>query len=145
MITDAQLRLSDAQDLAGAAATTKSTNSVDLLAANRNLGRGQQMRGVVTVDETFAGGTSVNVQYIQSANSDLSSPDVLAESGVIAEANIPAATDKEPLWDFPLPDNTKRYVGFQYVTVGVHTAGMVSSHLVSDTDYNPYLPANTGL
>lgn len=141
MITDAQLRFSLAQSLAGAAATTVSTNSEDLLAANRNLGRGQPMRGIVTVDTAFTGGTSVQVQYIQSANSNLSSPDVLASGPVVTDAN---ATIGAKLFDQQLPDNTKRYVGFQYVTVGTHTTGALSAHIVSDTDFNPYLPAVTG-
>ena len=141
MYTDAQLRPSDAQDLAGGAATTVSTNSIDLLSANRNLGRGQQMRAIVTPDEAFAGGTSLEVQLVQSDNADLSSPDVIASSGTIAEADIPSAA---PIFDVAMPDNTKRYIGFRYVTVGTHTAGTVSAHIVSDTDYQPYLPANTG-
>lgn len=143
MYTDAQLRPSENQDLAGAAATTVSTNSVDLLADNRNLGRGQPMRARVDVTEAFAGGTSLEVQYVESDNSDLSSATVLATTGTIALANIPGVGDG-PVMDIPLPDNTKRYVGFRYVTVGTMTAGMVSSHILSDTDYQPYLPANTG-
>lgn len=141
MYTDAQLRFSNAQDLSGAAATTVSTNSEDLLSANRNLGRGQPMRGVVTIDTAFAGGTSMQPQYIQSANADLSSPDVLATGPTVVTANLTAGAK---VWDFTLPDNTKRYVGFRYVTVGTHTAGKVTAHIVSDTDYNPYLPSVTG-
>lgn len=145
MYTDAQLRLSNEQDLfTPAAGTILSTNNIDLLAAVNNLGIGYPVRGIVNVEETFAGGTSINVQYIQSANANMSSPDVLAQSGVILLAAIPAAGGA-PLWDFPVPPNTKRYVGIQYVTVGDFTTGKVSAHLVEATDRNPYLPANTGL
>lgn len=143
MITDAQLRFSNAQDLATpAAGTIKSTNVVDLLAANRNVGRGQPMRLIVTVDETFVGGTSINVQMTDDDNSAMASAAVLAQTGPIALANIPAAGGV--LMDIPLPDNDQQYLGVQYVTVGDFTAGKVSAHIVSDTDYQPYLPANTG-
>lgn len=141
MITDAQLRLSGAQSMNGTG-TVVSTNTVDLLSANRNIGRGQPARGVVTVDATMAGGTSIQPQFIQSANADLSSPDVLASGPVVALAGLVAGAK---IWDHPLPDNTKRYVGYQYVRVGTFSgAGTLSAHIVSDTDFNNYVPSNTG-
>lgn len=144
MITDAQLRLSNRQDLATpAAGTIKSTNVVDLLAAKRNIGRGQPLRFVVTVDEAFASGTSINTQYVQDDNETLTTPTVLAQTGVVALANIPGKGNV--LMDIPLPDNTERYIGAQYVTVGDFTTGKVSAHIVAESDYQPYLPANTGL
>lgn len=144
MITDAQLRLSNQQDLATpAAGTIKSTNVVDLLAAKRNIGRGQPLRFVVTVDEAFASGASINTQYVQDDNETLTTPTVLAQTGVVALANIPGKG--KVLMDIPLPDNTERYIGAQYVTVGDFTTGKVSAHIVAESDYQPYLPANTGL
>lgn len=139
MITDAQLRLSSAQALT--TGTQVSTNSIDLLTANRNLGRGDAMRLSLTVDVTFASGTSVQPQIIESANSDLSSPTVLLSGPVVAEASLVAGTE---IWDVALPDNAKRYIGVQYVNVGTHTAGKVSAHVVADTDFANTLPANTG-
>jgi hypothetical protein len=145
MITDAQLRPSNAQDLATpAAGTITSTNVIDTLDENNNLGRGSPLRGVVTLDTAMAGGTSLNVLYVQSANPDLSSSDTLAQSGVIVTASLPDVGEA-PVWDFAIPDNTKRYVGFKYVTVGDYTTGAISAHLVETAGYQPYLPANTGL
>lgn len=141
MITDAQLRSSQAQSLAGAAATTVSTNAIDLLSAKRNIGRGQQMRLVAIATTAFTGGTSVQVQYIESASAALTSPTVLASGAVIADA---AAIAGAVLFDQPPPDNKLQYVGFQYVTVGIHTTGAVSSFIVSDDDFNNYVPAVTG-
>lgn len=138
MIVDAQLRPSNAQAVAGTG-TLVSTNSIDLLSANRNLGRGQPMRLVVTVDTTFTGGTTFTPQMISSPNADLSSPTVLSAGPAAVN---PAAGTK--LWDASLPDNVGRYLGFQYVRTGTYTAGNVSAHLVSDTDYTPYLPSVTG-
>ena len=142
MIIDAQLRLSDAQSLAGAAATTVSTNNIDLLSANRNVGRGYPKRIQVLVGTAFTGGTSVQVQVIQSANSNMSSPDVLATGTAVADASATAGAE---LFDMPIPDVTKRYLAVQYVTVGTHTTGTVSAHIVETTAENRYLPAVTGL
>lgn len=143
--TDAQLRFSNEQDLATpAAGTITGTNVLDLLAAVNNLAMVDRLELVVTVDATFAGGTSINVLFVQSDNADLSSSDTLAQSGVIATAAIPAVGG-EPLWQTPLPNNTKRYVGVKYVTVGDFTTGLISAHLVEAFGRNPYLPANTGL
>lgn len=145
MITDAQLRPSSAQDLFTAAAgTITSTNVIDLLDANNNLGRGKPLRGLVTVDEAFVGGTSLNVLFVQSDNADLSSSDTLASTGVVLTASLPVVGDA-PLWDHPIPDTTKRYIGYKYVTVGDFTTGKVSAHVVETGGYQPYLPANTGL
>lgn len=141
MITDSQLRPSQAQTLAVGAGTVVSTNSIDLLSANSDIGRGKQRRVYATLVTALAGGTSVQAQYIQSANSDLSSPDVLASGPVVIDA---AGTVGAKLLDVVAPDNTKRYVGFQYVLVGIHTAGAVSSYILADTPQQPYLPSNTG-
>lgn len=139
MYTDAQLRPSNAQALT--TGTQVSTDSIDLLSANRNVGRAGSMRAVVTVDVTFTGGTSLTPKLIESDNSDLSSPNVIATGPTVVEASLTAGAE---IWDVAMPDNTKRYLGFQYVTVGTHTAGKVSAHIVANSDYNPYLPANTG-
>lgn len=143
-ITDAQLRFSSAQDLfTPAAGTIKSTNVVNLLAAKRNIGRGQPMRLLVTCDETFAGGTSLNIQMVDDDNDTLSSPAVLAQTGAVVTANL--GVKGKVLWDTPLPDNAQQFLGLQYVTVGDFTTGKVSAHIVAESDYQPYLPANTGL
>lgn len=141
MYIDAQLRFSDAQSLAGAAATTVSTNSIDLLSANRNLGRGYPMRIQALVGTAFTGGTSVQVQVIESANSNLSSPTVLSTGTAVADASATAGAE---LFDMPVPDTTKRYLGLQYVTLGTHTTGTVNAHLVAETDDNRYVPSVTG-
>ena len=91
MYIDAQLRLSGGQALAGTG-TVVSTNNVDLLSANRNIGRGQPMRLVVTVDTTLAGGTGLTVEYIQSANADMSAPDVLGTFTAPATPALPVCT-----------------------------------------------------
>ena len=142
MITDAQLRCSNNQSLTGAAATTTSTNTIDLLSANTNMGIGDRRRARVQAGAAFTGGTSVQVLYVQSANADLSSSDTLATGAAIADASAVAGA---VLMDIIVPNNTKRYVGFKYVTLGAHTTGTIGfAGIVADTDQQPYLPANLG-
>ena len=141
MYMDAQARPSNAQAIT--TGTQASTDSIDLLTAIDNPGRSGNLRAKVVATTAFAGGTSLKVQLVQSANSDLSSPDVLTDGGVIAEANLTAGA---VLLDVPLPDTTKRYLGFQFVTVGTHTAGAVTGGIVAGTDRNSTaIPMNLGM
>lgn len=142
MYTDAQNRPSNGQAIT--TGTQLSTDSIDLIAAARNIGRtGQPMRAVVHVTTAFAGGTSLKAQLVESANSNLSSPTVLAEGPVVVEADLIAGAK---LLDVPLPNTTKRYLGIQYVTVGTHASGNVSAHIVAGTDRSAGdIPMNTGL
>lgn len=143
MIIDAQNRpTGSSQSLTGAAATTLSTDSIDLQTANRNVGRGFPMRAQVLVATAFTGGTSVSAALVESANSNLSSPTVLAQGAAIADATAVAGYE---LLDVPVPGTSKRYLGFQFVTVGIHTTGAVTGHIVAETDNMPYPTMNTGL
>ena len=141
MITDAQGRFSQLQDLAGAAAATVSTNKIDLKSPNANKGLVDRARIVVHATEAFAGGTSVQVAVLQSANADLSSPDVLLTGSVVTTAN---ATLGAVLFDQRVPNTTKQYLGLRYTTIGTMTAGMVDGHVVDTVDHQPYVPSNTG-
>jgi hypothetical protein len=141
MITDAQLRLSDAQSLTGAAATTVSTNVIDLLSANRNVGRGYPKRIQALVATAFTVGTSVRVEVIQSATSNMASPDILIVGPTVLDA---AAIAGYELLDVPMPDVTKRYLAVQYVTLGTHTTAAVTTNVVEITDENRYVPSATG-
>ena len=142
-ITDAQNRPSLAQSLAGAAATTVSTDSIDLLSANRNIGRtGYPPRAQTIVSTLAAGGTSVQVQLITSASSTLSSPTVIATGPVVLTATAVAGAE---LLDVPIPGTAQRYLGFQYTTIGVMTTLAVTSHILAETDNQPYITSNTGL
>jgi hypothetical protein len=51
------------------------------------------------------------------------------------------------LLDVPLPDTSKRYLGFQYVITGAAlTAGAVTAGIVGGTDRNSsVVPMNLGL
>lgn len=140
MITDAQTRLSNAQAIT--TGTQVSTNTWDGLATATNPGVGENRRVFAKVSTTLTGGTSVQCQLIQSANANLSSPDVLISGPVVAEA---AAVAGAVLLDTIIPPTvTKRYIGVQYVNVGTHGAGAVEAHIVADVSHMTYPPSNTG-
>ena len=142
-ITDAQNRPSLAQSLAVAAGTTVSTDSIDLLTANRNIGRtGTPPRAQAIVATTLVGGTSVQVQLITSAAIALTSPTVIATGAVFTTATAVAGAE---LLDVPIPGTAQRYLGFQYITIGVHSAGAVTAHILAETDNMPYPTSQTGL
>lgn len=142
MLMDAQNRPSLAQAIT--TGTQVSTDSIDLLSAVDNPGRsgGPGLRAVALVAVTLTGGTSVQAQLISSASSNLSSPTVLASGPVVAEANAVAGA---VLLDVPIPDVAQRYLGFQYVNVGIHGAGSVTAGIVGGTDRpSSVVPMNMG-
>lgn len=137
MITDALLRPSNAQAVT---VTALSDYSIDLGVA-RDIARGEPMRAIALVTTAFAGGTSIAANLVESDNADLSSSSVLVSGAVVVTA---AAIAGKKLADVVIPTTSKRYVGFNYVVVGTHTAGKVTSFVVLDTDSGAFLPANTG-
>lgn len=143
MITDAQNRPTTVAQAITGTGTVVSTDSIDLLTANRNVGRSFPMRMFTSVTVALAGGTSIQVQVIESANANLSSPTVLASGPVVPLASATAGAE---LLDVPIPGTTKRYLGLQFVLVGTFTgSGAVQGGVVSETDNQPYIAMNTGL
>lgn len=138
MITDAQTQFSAAQ--AVTTGTQVSTNAYDMGVA-RDIARGRDLRIYANVGTAFTGGTSLAVNVIESANSDLSSPTVIAPGVTIAEASLTAGAS---LLDIVLPRTSKRYLGLQFVSVGTHTAGTVNGGIVMQTDSNTTFAAVTG-
>lgn len=143
MWTDALLQLSSAQAVT---ATAVSTNTIDLGVA-RDLGPGEPLYAVVTVDENFATATSVTINVIISANSDLSSADVLSSTQAIPIANLTAGR-KPIVIEIPsavLVANPigKRYLGLSYTIGGSNaTAGKFTANIVHDVqDIAKYYPS----
>jgi hypothetical protein len=146
MYMDAQNRPSLDQTVAAAAGTVKSTDSIDMLSALDSPGRAfpHPAYSVMTEALASAGAATIQAQLIESDNSDLSSPTVLASGPVVAKADAVAGA---VLMDAPLPDTDARYLGFQYVIgVATTTAGTVTSGIVGGTDRPAtVIPMNTGL
>jgi hypothetical protein len=145
MYMDAQNRPSNAQSVIAAAGTVVSTDSIDMLSAVDNPGRGGMLRAWAGIVTALAGaGASIRAELIESDNANLSSPTVLSVGPTIAMAAGAAGTE---LLDVPLPDTSKRYLGFQYVITGAAlTAGAVTAGIVGGTDRNSsVVPMNLGL
>ena len=122
--------------------TQVSTDKYDTgLASHPNINTGRELQVLVLVTTTFADGTSLRVDIVESANADLSSPTILKSTAVIAEAALVAGTR---LIAEALPRTSKRYIGLQFVTVGTHTAGKIWGGLVRDIDDTAFPAFETG-
>lgn len=138
-MTDRETTFSN--DQAVTTGTQVSTDVYDTGVAGVNVNTNRELQVLVTVTTAFASGTSLNVNLVESASSDLSSPTVLASSGVIAEASLTAGAR---LLATAVPRTSKRYLGLQFVTVGTHTAGKVFGGIVRDIQDTAFLTQETG-
>lgn len=132
MILDAELLLSDAQALT---ATAASTNLIDL-GADRDIGKGEPLALVITVDVALAGTTPTFQPSIQTDdNSAFSSATTLltgqSYSALAAGAKIV----------LPIPDTNERYLRANYTiggtspTVTVTTSVLPMSMVQNDAVY----------
>lgn len=134
MMTDALLQLSSAQVVTASAV---STNTIDL-GVSRDLGTGTDLYAVFNVDAavTAAGAATVNFQVISSANANLSSPNVIAQTDAIGKAELtlgrkPIVVCISPAVLNSLPTG-QRYLGVQYtVGTGPLTAGAFSATITN--------------
>jgi hypothetical protein len=146
MLIDRQNLCSDKQVLT---TTAYSTDAIDLFQGRAALpampgyggspiadaGRGNVLKSWAQCTGTFAGGTSLQVQVVQSDNDNLSAHDVLLQTDVIVLAALAVG------FQFNLgvmPRVTKRYIGFRYVIVGTMSgAGSnITAGFVFDTQTN---------
>lgn len=134
MYIDKLLQICTSQDLGGVSnTTTLGENSVDLGAA-KNVAKGKPLYVVITIEEAFTVGTSVDFQVITDSVGTLAStPTVHGTTGAILEASL--TLDREPI---VLPISNllgvkEQYIGIQMVTVGTHTTGIFSAHIAFDT------------
>lgn len=139
MIMDRQALLSSNQAIT--TGTAVSSNTYDLQQA-RDIGE-VDMDIVVEVTAPFVGGTSLQVAYITSANADLSSPNVIVQTGPIALADLVLGAE---LLRIDIPALTRnadvqRYIGLQYTAVGTFTGGTVTAGIVMDRQLQRAYPS----
>jgi hypothetical protein len=113
MLLDAQLLLSDAQAVTADAA---STNTIDLgdVTPKRVIGDGEPMALVIVVDvaaDATTGDETYEFQLIESANANLSSPDIILAKSVAAASLTAGAKVVIPV---PPGSPVKRYLGAYY-------------------------------
>lgn len=139
MILDAQNLFSNAQSLVGAAGTTNSTNVIDTLVTPlHGIGGSGKLEIEALVMTTFAGGTSVQFQLVSADDSGLATNlTVHQASNVVPEASLTAGSSHFKARVFE--GQVRRYVAMQYITVGTHTAGSVTTGLNLDRqEFNAY-------
>src|SRR5262245_1335216 len=125
MFIDALNLLSDAQALS---ATGFTTNTIDLgnITPKRDIAVGEPMCIAYHVEVTAAAGGTFVFEFVQSANADLSSPDVLATMTVVAATLVAGYKFYLPL---PSQAITKRYIGGRYTLGGTTPTITVSAEV----------------
>ena len=138
-ILDAFLLLADRQAVT---ATANGAGVIDLGTA-RDIGSGEQVNLLFTVDEAAAaaGAATVTFELLISASADLSSPSVIAASGAVPRASlVPGYSLVLPIPPQP-GSRGQRYLGVRFtVGTGPLTAGKFSANIVKnvrDSDYYP--------
>lgn len=117
-IMDAQCVLSDAQALT---VTANSTNTYDTGAAGNNVDVGEPLAACLSVDvaaKTSNADETYQILLIQSANADLSSPDILLQSDTTFLSRSKFTAGARFYFPFPPGMKTKRYLGTRYVLGG---------------------------
>lgn len=138
MILDALLEMSDAQAFTASAI---SANVIDLSPvtdnATRDIGTGEDVYWVFSVDTTFTGLTSVQADLVSDTAVGLATaPVVHASTGAIPVATLVAGYQ----YAVKLPAGSyKQYLGTKFTVVGTGTAGKVNSFLSKDAqNYRAY-------
>lgn len=111
--------------------TAPSTDIVDLGAA-RDMGNGEPLELVILVTQsvTAAGAATVTFTLETDDNAGFSSPAVLANSGAIGKAALPAGTE---VLRVKLPLDAERYLRTNYtVATGPLTAGTFTAFLAHE-------------
>ena len=127
MITDALLRVSDAQAVT---TTAVSTNTIDLLQA-RDIGEGKDLYAAFNVTTALAGGTSVKFEVIIADNAALSSNVVVVgSSDAILTAALVAGYSTAVRINPQIASLGKRYMGVRYTVSGTYTSGNVTADIV---------------
>jgi hypothetical protein len=135
MITDRLLVVSGSNTpgsaISGQAITgdAVSTDTIDLGTA-RDIGEGQQLYMVFTVVTTFDNLTSLDLEVISSANANLSSHTVLAETNVLL-AGLTAGKQYVVAIPPQIASLGQRYLGARYDVNGTNpTAGSILAEVV---------------
>lgn len=149
-ILDKRNEFADAVAIPASAGTVAIGDVIDLrglgggslLGGLRDVGNGEDVVWYASVDVAGAGGTSLQLELVSSAASDLSSPNVHARSAVVPLASLTAGKMLIQI-TLPLEDPTYlRYLGIRAVTVGTFSGGSFSSGLKLDaTAWKAYADA----
>lgn len=148
MIVDKLTEFGEDFSLAAVASTLLFTNQIDLGAAGRDPGAGQQVYLVICITESVSTGSSPTVNFRlrsdDTAATHASTSSAHFETGAIAAASLTAGTELV----FALPQANavpyERYLGLQAVIgTATTTTGKASAFLSLDpTGWKPYADAS---
>ncbi len=134
MILDKQLALSEAQAVTGAA-TSASTNLIDLSVLRPNLGSGKDLFVVVNVDVAAGGTTPTMAVLIQTDDNEaFSSAATILTGPTIAAAGLALST--QLVYQVP-PTSMERYMRLAYTLGGTSPTITVSAHIVENYHLSP--------
>lgn len=124
MILDLQTLLSDAQAFTGAA--TVSTNVIDLGAVTpkRQIGDGEPEGVGVIVDVASGAGSTHTMEIIQSATSNMASPDIIASMTILAAVLV---AGYKFFLAIPPGFPTKEFIAFRNTSTGGTTTITVTA------------------
>lgn len=139
MYMDKQNLFSEAQAIT---VTAVSTNAIDLRAVAPDIGTGENLYIVITVDETFDTATTSNltVTLVTDADPALGSATIVATYPVFADTVLTAG--REPIYLRIPPGTYERYIGLTYTVSATMTAGKVTAGIVLDIQRNKSYPRN---
>lgn len=143
MIKDKQLCFSEAQAIT---TTARSTNVIDMVATANDLGVGEDLYIVITVDTSFtaAGAATLTITIETDDNAAFSSAAVLQTTQAIGKASLTAGM--EPFYIcVPVGHivSWERYLSLNYtVATGPMTAGALSACIVKDIQRWKAYPKN---
>lgn len=130
MITDINLNLSLNQSLT--TGTINSTNVIDLSQA-RDIGEGEDLTVAVSVNQAFAGGTSVTAIVVTADDAALTqNVTPIGSSGAIPLASLTAGNFFYLELNPQYASAGHQYIGIQYVCGGTFTQGSVNANVVKD-------------
>ncbi len=141
MYLDALLLVSDAQAIT---ATAVSTNTIDLgnVTPKRQIGDGDDMGFGVSVDvaaDHTTGDETYTFEVIQSANADLSAPDVLSSRAIVFSDLAAGAAH---FLAIPKGTPTKRYLGIRVTTAGTTPSVTITAWLTTSALFSLAKPQN---
>lgn len=118
--------------------TAFSTNTLDMLNA-REMGIGADLELNIEIVTALAGGTSLNIQLLGSA--DNATFTLIQETGVMLTAVLGAGN----VFNLELAHRSPgqavpRYYKLQYVVVGTYTSGAVAAQITRDRQTTTYYP-----
>lgn len=137
MMLDRELLFSSAQAVT---ATADSTDTIDLGAANADLGKGEEIEFLVTVTEAFTAGgaATLTIAWVTDNAAGFGSSVALYTSGAVALAGLTLGATPVKV---RVPRGTRRYNKLVYtVATGPMTAGKVTAGILIDVDDQQIYP-----